>query len=305
MQDNVSTSDTLNFTPIEVENVLKSLKTGKAIGQDHINNRILKELSRPLSSPLCELFNFSVSSGKVPDIWKQANITPIFKKDDASDPSNYRPISLLSCIGKVLEKLAHKYVFNFFRDNAVITALQSGFMPGDSTVNQLVDVYNTFCKALDEGKEVRAIFCDISKAFERVWHEGLLFKLSLAGIKGQLLDWFSDYLDNRFQRVVVPGAQSDWIGIKAGVPQGSILGPLLFLIYINDIVEDIGSIIRLFADDTSLYLVVDNPIDAANVLNSDLNKIHLWAKNDLLPLILLSLNVSFFPENITNLCIHH
>ena len=305
VQDNVSTLDTLNFTPIEVENVLKSLKTGKATGPDHINNRILKELSRPLSSPLCELFNFSVSSGKVPDIWKQANITPIFKKDDASDPSNYRPISLLSCIGKVLEKLLHKYVFNFFRDNAVITVLQSGFMPGDSTVNQLVDVYNTFCKALDEGKEVRALFCDISKAFDRVWHEGFLFKLSLAGIKGQLLDWCSDYLDNRFQRVVVPGAQSDWTSIKAGVPQGSILGPLLFLIYINDIVEDIGSIIRLFADDTSLYLVVDNPIDAANVLNSDLNKIHLWAKNGLLPLILLSLNVSFFPENITNLCIHH
>ena len=124
----------------------------------------------------------------------------------------------MNCIGKVLEKLVHKYVFYFFRDNAVITALQSGFMPGDSTVYQLVDVYNTFCKALDEGKEVRAIFCDISEPFDRVWHEGLLFKLSLAGIKGQLLDWFSDYLDNRFQRVVVPGAQSDWIGIKAGVP---------------------------------------------------------------------------------------
>ena len=112
-------------------------------------------------------------------------------------------------------------------------------------------------------------------SLSKSWHEGLLFKLSLAGIKGQLLDWFSDYLDNRFQRVVVPGAQSDWIGIKAGVPQGFILGPLLFLIYINDIVEDIGSIIRLFADDTSLYLMFDNPIDAANVLNSDLNKIHL------------------------------
>ena len=110
-----------------------------------------------------------MSEGKVPDTWKQANITPIFKKDDASNPSNYRPISLLSCIGKVLEKLVHKYVFNFFRDNGVITALQSGFMPGDSTVNQLVDVYNTFCKALDGGKEVRAVFCDSSKAFDRVW----------------------------------------------------------------------------------------------------------------------------------------
>ena len=308
MRDDVPTLDTLTFTPVEAENVLKSLKPGKATGPDHINNRLFKELSRSLSSPLCELFNFSVSSGKVPDIWKRANITPIFKMDDASDPSYYRPISLLSCIGKVLEKLVYKYVFNFFRANAVITALQSGFMPGDSTVNQLVDVYIcTFCKALDEGKQVRAIFCDISKAFDRVWHAGLLFKLSLAGIKGQLLDRFSDYLDNRFQRVVVPGAQSDWIGIKAGVPQGSILGPLLFLIYINDIVEDIGSVIRLFADDTSLYLVVDNPIDAANVLNSNLNTVRYiyGQKHGLLPLILLSLNVSYFPENTTNLCIHH
>ena len=124
-------------------------------------------------------------------------------------------------------------------------------------------------------------------------------------MKCQLLDWFSDYLDNRFQRVVVQGAQSDWTGIKTGVPHGSILGLLLFLIYINDIVEDIGSVIRHFADASSLCLVVDNPIDASNVLNSDLNKIHLWAKHGLLPLILLSLNVSYFPENITNLCIHH
>ena len=99
------------------------------------------------------------------DNWKQANITPINKKDDSSDPSNYRPISLLSAVGKGLEKLVHKYVFNFFRDNGII---QSGFVPGDSSVNQLIDIYNTFCKALDEGKEVRAIFCDVSKAFDRV-----------------------------------------------------------------------------------------------------------------------------------------
>ena len=279
---------------VEVAHVLKSLKTGKSTGPDYIYNRILKELNRPLSSPLCELFIFSVSSGKVPDIWKQAIITSIFKNDDASDLSNYRPISLLSCIGKVLEKLEHKYVSKFFRDDVVITTLQLGFMPGDSTVNQVVDVYNTFCKALAESKEVRAIFCVISKAFDSVWHVGLLFKLSLAGIKGQQLDWFSDYLDNRFQKVVVPGAQPDWIGIRAGVPQGSTLGPLLFLIYINDILEDIGSVIRLFADDTSLYLVVDNPIGAANVLNSDLNKIRLWTKNGLLPLILLSLKCLLF-----------
>ena len=171
----------------------------------------------------------------------------------------------------------HRYLFNFFRENNTITTLQSGFIPGDSTVNQLVDIYNTFCKALDEGKEVRAIFCDISKAFDRVWHKGLLIKLRAAGISGSLLNWFADYLNDRKQKVVLPGASSSWTSVGAGVPQGSILGPLLFLLYINDIVEDINSSIRLFADDTSLYIIVDNPLQAAEQLNSDLQKIHRWA----------------------------
>ena len=269
--------DSLSITPEEVEQTLKSLPLGKAAGHDLINNRLLKELAQPLSFPLCDLFNFSLSSGKVPKIWKQANVSPIHKKNDPSDVSNYRPISLLSTVGKVLEKIVHKYVFNFFRDNNVITTLQSGFVPGDSTVNQLIDIYNTFCKALDEGKEVRAVFCDISKAVDRVWHKGLLFKLKSAGVTGSLLTWFSDYLNDRKQRVVLPGASSSLTSVKAGVPQGSILGPLLFLLYINDIVEDINSSIRLFADDTSLYIIVDNPFQAAEQLNSDLQKIHRWA----------------------------
>ena len=269
--------DSLTLLPTEVEEILKSLPLGKAAGPDSINNRLLKELAHPLSIPLCDLFNFSLTTGKVPQIWKQANVSPIYKKNDPSDVSNYRPISLLSTIGKVLEKLVHKYLFSFFRDNNVITTLQSGFVPGDSTVNQLTDIYNTFCKALDEGKEVRAVFCDISKAFDRVWHKGLIFKLQSAGISGTLLTWFSDYLSNRKQRVVLPGATSSWTSVKAGVPQGSILGPLLFLLYINDIVEDIHSSIRLFADDTSLYVIVDNPFQTAEQLNSDLLKIHRWA----------------------------
>ena len=132
-------------------------------------------------------------------------------------------------------------------------------MPGDSTTNQLVEIYNTFYKALDEEKEVRAIFCDISKAFDRVWHKGLLFKPQNVGISGYLLQWFSSYLSGRKQRVVIPGASSDWANIQAGVPQGSILCPLLFLLYINDIVVNIKANVRLFADDTSLYVYCRGP----------------------------------------------
>lgn len=120
-------------------------------------------------------------------------------------------------------KIVYKHLFNFLTDHNVITSLQSGFVPGDSTVNQLVDIYNTFCNALCQAKEVRAVFCDISKAFDRVWHKGLLFKLKWMGINGSLFDWFFNDLSDRKQRVIIPGAISSWGYIIAGVPQGSIL----------------------------------------------------------------------------------
>ena len=159
----------------------------------------------------------------------------------------------------------------------MLSTLQSGFIPGDSTVNQLTFLYHIFCEALDAGKEVRAVFCDISKAFDRVWHAGLIHKLEAAGATGEVLIWFKNYLSDRRQRVVLPGVSSDWTYIRAGVPQGSILGPLLFLVYINDIVFDTGSHIRLLADDTSLFIIVDDPTTAAGCLNSDLEKISRWA----------------------------
>ena len=150
-------------------------------------------------------------------------------------------------------------------------------MPGDSTVNQLTYIYDTFCKALDNGLEVRVVFFDISKAFDKVWHEGLLFKLQAAGIRGDLLAFISNYLSNRKQKVILPGAESTPAEIIAGVPQGSILGPLLFLVYINDIVADIQAQINLFADDTSLFMIVNSPDQTAAVLQSDIDKISRWA----------------------------
>ena len=276
--DVLSEQSFIYITPDEVETVLKFLPLGKAAGPDGINNRVLRELSRELSSPFCCLFNHSLQIGEFPDNWKRSNMSPIAKGGDRASPSNYHPISLLCTPEKCFERVVFKHLYNHFHENQILTSLQSGFIPGDSTVNQLTFLYNTFSQSLDSGKEVRVVFCDVSKAFDRVWHEDLLLKLEAAGIKGSLLAWFRSYLSNRKQRVVFPGAESKWNEIRPGVPQGSILGPLLFLLFINDIAKDIGCNIRLFADDTSVCLVVENPDTAAELLNLDLDKIMAWAK---------------------------
>ena len=270
----------INISIQDVSDVLANLNTYKASGPDLLSPRLLKEGSNVLAEPLTILFNSSLAKCHFPNVWKDANVTPIFKKDDKSSPTNYRPISLLSSIGKVMERCIHKYLYNYAITNELISPLQSGFKQGDSTNFQLLHTYHSFCEAVDRGKEVRVVFCDISKAFDRVWHKGLLHKLSCIGCSNPIVKWFSSYLSNRRQRVVFNGVSSDWSTIHAGVPQGSILGPLLFLIYINDIVKDIDSEIRLFADDTSLYIVIDAPntaLTAANIINNDLNRISIWA----------------------------
>ena len=267
----------LHITETDVEDVLQLLDTTKATGPDLINPRLVREGASILKLPLCLLFNLSLSTCRFPTQWKLANVTPVFKKDNPSKVNNYRPISLISVLGKVMERCIYKHVYNFLLKNSIITPHQSGFTPGDSAINQLLSLTNEFGKALDEGKEIRVVFCDISKAFDRVWHKGLLNKLENIGIQGSLLLWIKNYLTDRKQRVVIESAHSKWRTIKAGVPQGSILGPLFFIIFINDIVTEIHSSIKLFADDTSLYVIVDNPRESAITLNNDMATIHAWS----------------------------
>ena len=261
----------------EVENTLKNLDTSKAVGPDLIHNKVLKMASPAISNALTLMFNRSLSESRFPDCWKKAYVTPIHKKESKSVCGNYRPISLLSCVGKVLEKCIQKRIFRFLEDNHIINPCQSGFVPGDSTVYQLLSIYDDFCKSLDNHISTQAIFFDISKAFDRVWHQGLLHKLQAIGIQGALHNWFTDYLKDRSQAVVIKGHKSNFINITAGVPQGSVLGPLLFLIYINDLTYNIDSTIKLFADDTSMYLSLNDNRIRTQTLNSDLSKIHTWA----------------------------
>ena len=262
----------------DVKDAISLIDPSKASGPDLVSPNLLKKGVNELSGPLSKFFTRLLLNSEFPSQWKRANVAPVFKKSDPSTPSNYRPISLLSCLGKVMERCVHKYLYNYVVSNEILTKCQSGFIKGDSTTNQLLFLYNDIVKALDEGKEVKSVFCDISKAFDRVWHRGLLFKLESIGIKDSLLSWIRSYLRNRHQRVVIANATSNWSAINAGVPQGSILGPLLFLIYINDIVSDIEANVRLFADDTSLYIIVDDPTQSSVALNSDLSHILSWSK---------------------------
>ena len=223
------------------------------------------------------MLNSCLQQGFFPTEWKNANITPIHKKEDKQIKSNYRPVSLLPCLSKVFERIVFKILYQYCLINNLLTERNSGFKPLDSTVNQLIHITHHIYKALDKGHDVCMIFLDVSRAFDKVWYDGLLFKLQRLGIEGPLLDWFRSYLQNRKQRVVINGQNSDWKSPLAGVPQGSILGPLLFLIYINDIVDDVESMIYLFADDTSITEPITHPDHTFEKLNRDLTRLADWA----------------------------
>ena len=272
--------DNLEVTHAEILDQLSILNTSKAYGLDQISPRFLREARTELAPILVVLFNLSLKASRFPKIWKRSTVIPLHKKDSKNEINNYRPVSLISIVAKVFEKVIFKHFYNHLHDNFLLSPNQSGFLPGRSSVTQLIEICDVMCKALDKGKEIRIIFLDISKAFDKVWHEGIIQKLRAFGISGRLLDWFADYLRDRKQRVAVNGSLSEWGDVLAGVPQGSVLGPLLFLTYINDMtgVIDFGQI-RLFADNTCLFLEIDNREDNANLINRDLARVNEWSRD--------------------------
>ena len=271
--------DSIETTEEEVQKILKSLDISKSNGPDGISNRLLKQTAAAIAKPLSIIFNLSLSSSKFPTDWKKANVSPIYKKNDRQNDSNYRPISLLSCIGKVLERIVFIRLYEFCMRHNLLTWRNSGYKHKDSTINQLIYISHHIYDALTKGLDVCFVSLDASSAFDRVWHDGLLFKLKSLGVSGSLLAWFKDYLSRRMQRVVIGGSSSEWIYIKAGVPQGSILGPLLFLIYIEDIIDNINSEILLFADDTCLLKTLTHPLESIACINDDLETLRQWSTN--------------------------
>ena len=194
------------------------------------------------------------------------------KKSDKKILKNYRAVSLLPICEKIFERLLYNRLFEYFIENELISTSQSGFKPEDSGISQLLSLTHDIYQSFDNGFEVRGVFLDISKAFDEVWHKGLIYKLTKNGVAGNLLNTLTDFLKDRKQRVVLNGQNSKWVNVEAEVPQGSNLGPLPFLIYINNLSENLISNPRPFADDTSLFSVIfDRDLSAKN-LNNDLNR---------------------------------
>ena len=238
---------------------------------------MIKIYSTSICQPLRLIFNHYIGNDIYPSEWKKANVLPMHKTGNKQTLKNYRPGFFLPICSKIFERFIYNKMFGFFLDKGLISENQSGFKPGDSCINQLLSITHNIYKSFDDGYEIRGVFLDISKAFDTVWHDGLMFKLQENGISGSLLKVFKHFLTNRKQRVALNGQSSSWTNVKAGVPQGSILGPLLFLIYNNDLAHGLTSNTKLFADDTSLFSVIHDSVITTSELNSDIFRIKQWA----------------------------
>ncbi|MEL7079500.1 MAG: reverse transcriptase family protein, partial [Cyanobacteria bacterium J06582_2] len=268
--------DAINVTSEGVFRLLKNLNGNKAAGPDEIHPKLLGEISSEFTPILTHFFKQSLATNSVPSVWETATICPLFKKGDRSDPANYRPVSLTSIVCKMLEHIISSSIMKHLENHNIITDKQHAFRKYHSCETQLCTVVNDWAKELDKGNQVDIFFLDLEKAFDTVPHELLKSKLHMYGIDKITLNWIDSFLCQRRQRVRVEGEYSEWSKVESGVPQGSVLGPLLFSIYMNDIIETIDSEIRLFADDCVVYRSIKNVQDA-KLLQKDIQTLENWA----------------------------
>ena len=272
-------------TEAEVYDLVVGLDPSKSTGPDGISARMLRGTVDAVVPSLTRLFNLSITTGSFPESWKLARIVPVPKSVVMSAPSNYRPISILSVVSKVLERHVHQFLSDFLSVNYPLSVRQWGFLPGRSTVSALLTVTHDWLHQLEMGNEVCSIFFDLKKAFDSVSHCLLLHRLEEIGSDPYVVQWIRSYLTCHSQIVVVGGEQSSSLPVISGVPQGSVLGPLLFLIFINETASQIslGSKISLFADDIALYRPILSSVDYS-ILQSDVSAIVSWIDSSLLSL---------------------
>ena len=266
----------LHITPPGVEKLLNNIKTEKAVGPDNISNIILKNCAKQLSRGISAIFQTSIDSGTLPEDWVNANVAPIYKKGDVHQAENYRPVSLTSVSCKLLEHIICKHLLNHLEKNKILTNLNHGFRSGYSCETQLLITLEDLLKYNDNGEQTDIIILDFSKAFDTVPHDELLLKLSNYGVSGNIHSWLKNFLTTRKMQVVVDGEYSKSVPVLSGVPQGTVLGPLMFLCHINDLPKSVISQVRLFADDCLLYRTIKSEQDHIT-LQKDLQSLETWA----------------------------
>ena len=267
----------LVVTPELVAKKIKAMKDNKSPGVDGIPPKLLMETVEQISIPLARVFNLSLKEGVVPFEWKEANIIPLFKKGSRNKSENYRPVSLTSVICKLLERLIKDHMVDFLVKHKLLNSSQHGFLKARSCLTNMLCFWEEITKWIDVGSPVDIIYLDFQKAFDKVPHQRLLLKLKAHGIGDSITDWIEQWLTDRRQRVVVDGEVSNWKSVLSGVPQGSVLGPILFLIYINDLDDSITSNVLKFADDTKLFRKVNTDGDKQHLQN-DLDRLVKWSE---------------------------
>ncbi len=266
------------FTQEDIEKLLNELNVNKSQGPDLLHPRLLFEARRELSEPLFILFRMSLNTGILPQEWKEANITPIYKnKGSKHETTKYRPVSLTSVVCKILERLIRKDIVKHMRSNNLFSTYQHGFLERRSCLTNLLTSLDESTKILEEKGALECIYLDFMKAFDTVPHQRLLQKLQGYGIRGKVHKWIEGFLTGRHQQVIVNNTASTKEKVISGVPQGSVLGPILFLIFINDLPETIDVSVRIFADDTKIFTRITDKNDQ-NRLQENLTKLEQWAE---------------------------